>query len=282
MRHLKAGRKFGRTSAHRKALFRNLVTALLEREKIRTTLPKAKELRSKVEKTITLGKKGTLHARRQAFKNVNDKAVVQKLFGPLAERYAKRNGGYTRIIKLGNRLGDDAPMAYHRAGGGRRAEGEGNEGESQGQTEEGGRTGGRRKENREEEGARGQSARRQGEKGGAEKSGNERSEESPPPNRKKRLPRKRKTKTKNNSQRFNPASTFRTASPLKRHSTPLALLSVSRLPPQCGQTQTSNKNTPLPRIFARSKEGLIIWAVEWERNVFSSARCSPGRQWVPG
>ncbi len=112
MRHLKAGRKFGRTSAHRKALFRNLVTALLEREKIRTTLPKAKELRSKVEKTITLGKKGTLHARRQAFKNVNDKAVVQKLFGPLAERYAKRNGGYTRIIKLGNRLGDDAPMAF--------------------------------------------------------------------------------------------------------------------------------------------------------------------------
>ena len=112
MRHLKAGRKFGRTTAHRKALFRNLVTALLEREKIRTTLPKAKELRSKVEKTITLGKKGTLHARRLALRKVNDKAVLQKLFGPLAERYAKRNGGYTRIIRLGNRLGDDAPMAF--------------------------------------------------------------------------------------------------------------------------------------------------------------------------
>ncbi len=112
MRHLKAGRKFGRTTAHRKALFRNMVTALLERERIRTTLPKAKELRSKVEKTITLGKKGTLHARRMAFRTVSDKAVVQKLFGPLAERYAKRNGGYTRIIRLGNRMGDDAPMAF--------------------------------------------------------------------------------------------------------------------------------------------------------------------------
>ena len=112
MRHLKAGRKFGRTSAHRKALFRNLVTALLDRERIRTTLPKAKELRSKVEKTITLGKKGTLHARRQALKLVTRKDTLQKIFGTLAERYAARNGGYTRIIRIGNRRGDDAPMAF--------------------------------------------------------------------------------------------------------------------------------------------------------------------------
>lgn len=112
MRHLKAGRKFGRNSAHRKALFRNLVTALIVRERIRTTLAKAKELRSKVEKTITLGKKGTLHARRLAFRTVSEKEALQKLFGPIAERFATRNGGYTRIIKIGNRLGDDAPMAF--------------------------------------------------------------------------------------------------------------------------------------------------------------------------
>ena len=112
MRHLKAGRKLGRTSAHRKALFRNLVAALVLRERIQTTLAKAKELRGKVEKTITLGKKGTIHARRHAFKLVGQKETVQKLFGPLAERYAKRPGGYTRIIKIGNRRGDDAPMAF--------------------------------------------------------------------------------------------------------------------------------------------------------------------------
>lgn len=112
MRHLKAGRKFGRTSAHRKALFRNLVGALIQRERISTTLAKAKELRGKVEKTITLGKRGTLHARRQAFKLVPAKDAVQKVFGPLAERYAKRPGGYTRIIRIGHRKGDDAPMAY--------------------------------------------------------------------------------------------------------------------------------------------------------------------------
>jgi len=112
MRHLKAGRKFGRTSAHRKALFRNLVGALIQRERISTTLAKAKELRSKVEKTITLGKRGTLHARRQAFKLVPAKDAVQKVFGPLAERYATRPGGYTRIIRIGHRKGDDAPMAF--------------------------------------------------------------------------------------------------------------------------------------------------------------------------
>ena len=112
MRHLKAGRKFGRTSAHRKALFRNLVGALIQRERVSTTLAKAKELRGKVEKTITLGKRGTLHARRQAFKLVPAKDAVQKVFGPLAERYANRPGGYTRIIRIGHRKGDDAPMAF--------------------------------------------------------------------------------------------------------------------------------------------------------------------------
>lgn len=112
MRHLKAGRKFNRTSAHRKALFRNMVTALIRRERIRTTLAKAKELRGKVEKTITLGKKGTLHARRHALQLVADKNSLKKLFGPLAERYANRPGGYTRVIKLAHRLGDNAPMAF--------------------------------------------------------------------------------------------------------------------------------------------------------------------------
>jgi large subunit ribosomal protein L17 len=112
MRHLKAGRKFGRPTAHRKAMFRNMVTALIQQERIRTTLPKAKELRSKVEKTITLGKKGTLHARRLAVRTVPQKEALQKLFGPLAERFANRNGGYTRIIRIGNRRGDDAPMAF--------------------------------------------------------------------------------------------------------------------------------------------------------------------------
>ena len=89
-----------------------MVTALISRERIRTTLAKAKELRGKVEKTITLGKKGTLHARRHALKLVADKDALKKLFGPLAERYASRPGGYTRVIKLGHRLGDDAPMAF--------------------------------------------------------------------------------------------------------------------------------------------------------------------------
>ena len=111
MRHLKAGRILGRDSAHRKALFRNMVTALLHRERIQTTLAKAKELRGKAEKTITLGKKGTLAARRRALNSVSEKDILKKLFGPLAERYADRNGGYTRIIKIGPRRGDNAPMA---------------------------------------------------------------------------------------------------------------------------------------------------------------------------
>jgi len=89
-----------------------MVTALVDRERIRTTLAKAKELRGKVEKTITLGKRGTLHARRRALKLVADKDSLKKIFGPLAERYANRPGGYTRVIKLEHRLGDDAPMAF--------------------------------------------------------------------------------------------------------------------------------------------------------------------------
>ncbi|CAI2719413.1 50S ribosomal protein L17 [Nitrospina watsonii] len=111
MRHLKAGRKLGRTSAHRNALFRNLVTALIVKERIRTTLAKAKELRSHVEKTITLGKKGTLHARRRALRVVHGKEAFLKLFDTLSDRYASRSGGYTRILHVGNRRGDDAPMA---------------------------------------------------------------------------------------------------------------------------------------------------------------------------
>ena len=112
MRHLKSGRILGRTTAHRKALFRNMVTALIRRERIRTTLAKAKELRSHVEKTITLGKKGTLHAKRLARKVVVEKEAFSKLFGLLSERYAKRRGGYPWLIKIGNRRGDDAPMAF--------------------------------------------------------------------------------------------------------------------------------------------------------------------------
>ncbi|MBI4383586.1 MAG: 50S ribosomal protein L17 [Nitrospinae bacterium] len=113
MRHLKAGvRRFGRDQGHRKALFRNLVTALIARERIRTTLAKAKELRSKVEKVITLGKKGTVHARRLALRHVAKRETLKKLFGPLSERYAARNGGYTRIIRIGQRHGDDAPMVF--------------------------------------------------------------------------------------------------------------------------------------------------------------------------
>jgi len=111
MRHLKSGRKLGRTSAHRKALFRNMVTSLIVRERIRTTLAKAKELRSHIEKTITLGKKGTLHAKRRALRVVQTKEAFLKLFDTLSDRYANRQGGYTRILKVGHRQGDDAPMA---------------------------------------------------------------------------------------------------------------------------------------------------------------------------
>jgi large subunit ribosomal protein L17 len=111
MRHLKQGRKLGRTTAHRKALLRNLATALLEHERIITTEPKAKELRRVADKLVTLGKRGNLHARRQALQVVQSNAIVQKLFNEIAPRFAGRQGGYTRILRLGYRPGDAAAMA---------------------------------------------------------------------------------------------------------------------------------------------------------------------------
>ncbi len=111
MRHRKAGRKLNRTSSHRRAMFRNMVTELLDHEQIITTVAKAKELRPFAEKMITLGKRETLHARRKALAVIRRKEVVSKLFDTLATRYAKRPGGYTRIIRLGNRKGDAAPLA---------------------------------------------------------------------------------------------------------------------------------------------------------------------------
>jgi large subunit ribosomal protein L17 len=110
MRHGYAGRQFSRTKGHRRALFANLANALLKHEQIKTTLPKAKDLRPYVEKLITLGKRGDLHARRQAAATLRDDAVVAKLFSVLGERYKNRSGGYTRIIKAGFRYGDSAPM----------------------------------------------------------------------------------------------------------------------------------------------------------------------------
>ncbi|HJV36559.1 50S ribosomal protein L17 [Geomonas sp.] len=113
MRHKSAGRRFGRTTSHRIAMFRNMVTSFLEHEKITTTDAKAKELRSIAEKMITLGKRGEgdLHAIRQAASYIRDKKVVTKLFTTIAPRYAERPGGYTRIIKLGIRPGDNAPVS---------------------------------------------------------------------------------------------------------------------------------------------------------------------------
>ena len=111
MRHLKSGRQLSRNSAHRWALMRNLITALLREEKIRTTDPKAKELRRWVERVITLGKQGSLHARRQVLAIVQDKAVVRKLFDTIGPRFKDRPGGYTRLTKIGPRRGDAAPMA---------------------------------------------------------------------------------------------------------------------------------------------------------------------------
>ncbi len=110
MRHKIAGRKLGRTSGHRRAMYRNLVTDLLNYEKITTTEAKAKEVRGLAEKMITLGKKGGLHPRRQALSFIFDKKVTEKVFTELAPKYAERHGGYTRIIKLGPRLGDGAAM----------------------------------------------------------------------------------------------------------------------------------------------------------------------------
>jgi large subunit ribosomal protein L17 len=106
-----AHRKFSRTKSHRKALFANMALSLLKHEQIKTTLPKAKELRPVAEKLITLGKRGDLHARRQAFAMLRDDKVVAKLFSTLADRYKARPGGYTRVLKAGFRYGDAAPMA---------------------------------------------------------------------------------------------------------------------------------------------------------------------------
>jgi large subunit ribosomal protein L17 len=111
MRHGVAGRKLGVTSSHRLAMFRNLAHALLKHEQITTTLPKAKELRPVAEKLITLGKRGGLHAQRQAHAQLRDDVIVAKLFGPLAERYKGRSGGYCRVLKAGMRHGDAADMA---------------------------------------------------------------------------------------------------------------------------------------------------------------------------
>ena len=112
MRHKLSHRKLNRTSSHRKAMFANMSSALIKHEQIRTTLAKAKELRPIVEKLITLGKKGSLHARRHAISRLAPDAYIDKLFGEVAKRYENRNGSYTRIIKDGNRYGDSAPMAY--------------------------------------------------------------------------------------------------------------------------------------------------------------------------
>jgi large subunit ribosomal protein L17 len=111
MRHLKSGRKLNRTSSHRWALMRNLITSLLRDERIQTTDPKAKEVRRWADRVITLGKQGSLHARRQALGIVCDKAIVRKLFDTLAPRFKDRPGGYTRIIKIRRRRGDAAPIS---------------------------------------------------------------------------------------------------------------------------------------------------------------------------
>lgn len=123
MRHRKSGRRLNRSVSHRKAMFANMAAALIKHEQIQTTLPKAKELRPIVERLITLGKRGDLHARRQAaaqlprprhelIKNGEEIDVVAKLFDTLSERYAERSGGYTRVVRANFRYGDNAPMAY--------------------------------------------------------------------------------------------------------------------------------------------------------------------------
>lgn len=111
MRHGVGGRKLNRTGTHRRAMFQNMAASLLKHEQIKTTLPKAKDLRPIVEKLITLGKRGDLHARRLAYAQLRDEAVTAKLFGALAERYKERQGGYVRILKAGFRYGDKAAMA---------------------------------------------------------------------------------------------------------------------------------------------------------------------------
>lgn len=114
MRHRNSGRKLGKTASHRKAMFTNMAAALIKHEQIRTTLPKAKELRPVVEKLVTLSRRGSkdLHARRQAIAQVGDEAQVTKLFEVIGPRYAKRPGGYTRVLRAGFRHGDNAEMAF--------------------------------------------------------------------------------------------------------------------------------------------------------------------------
>jgi large subunit ribosomal protein L17 len=111
MYHRNSKRRFGRTHEHRKAMFANMCQALIKHEQIITTLPKAKDLRPVVEKLVTLGKRGDLHARRQAIAQIKDVALVKKLFDVLGPRYKERNGGYTRVLKAGFRYGDNAPLA---------------------------------------------------------------------------------------------------------------------------------------------------------------------------
>ena len=111
MRHRISGRKLNRTSSHRKAMLGNMSAALIKHEQITTTVAKAKELRRTVDKLVTLGKRGTLHARRQALSTLQDAKLTDKLFSTLAERYKSRNGGYTRVMRAGFRYGDSAPMA---------------------------------------------------------------------------------------------------------------------------------------------------------------------------
>ena len=111
MKHRVVGRRLDRTTEHRTAMLRNMVTSLLRHERISTTTPKAKELKRFVDKIITLGKRGTPHARRIAARDVRDLEVIEKLFGPIAERFAKRPGGYTRIVRVGRRPGDNADMS---------------------------------------------------------------------------------------------------------------------------------------------------------------------------
>ena len=111
MKHRVVGRRLDRTTEHRTAMFRNMVTSLLRHERITTTAPKAKELKRFADKIVTLAKRGTPNARRIAYRDVRDAEVLEKLFGPLKERYAARAGGYTRIVRLGRRRGDNAEMA---------------------------------------------------------------------------------------------------------------------------------------------------------------------------
>ena len=111
MRHGLQGRRFNRTASHRKAMFANMAASLIKHEQIKTTLPKAKDLRRVVDRLITLGKHGDLHARRQALSVLRDTLLTEKLFADLAERYKERPGGYTRVLKAGHRYGDMAPMA---------------------------------------------------------------------------------------------------------------------------------------------------------------------------